>query len=84
MWKGCFDFNILMGARVFKSDDAGVQTLSLQQLPIQLGKCHGPGRGPGPIHRIAEQGMLDVRHVDADLVGAAGLQLALQVIETPI
>ena len=32
-----------------------------------------------PIHRIAQQGMAQIGHVDANLVGAAGLQTALQV-----
>ena len=59
---------------MFKTDHPGVQRLALQ-----FGKWSG--RGIRPVHGVPQQGVPDVGHMDPDLVGAAGLQLALQMVK---
>ena len=49
------------------------QCLCVETLAVELGDAV-----VGAIHRVARHGMLDGRHVDADLMGAARLEAAFQ------
>ena len=66
--------DVLPGAGVNKSQDAGMQTLSL--------RCKR-GLALSGIYFIAHERVMDIGHMDADLMGPAGLQPAFHICILP-
>ena len=69
----------LAGARMLELQHVGMQRLAVERLDDPAGLIRqkiGLGPEAGAVDGIAQQRMADVCHVDADLVRAAGFQVA--------
>ena len=76
-----FEMDFLARYRMFEAEHGGVQRLTGEGIDNGAGfirQFAGFGSEPAGISRIADQRMADMGHVDADLVGAAGFELAGQ------
>ena len=64
LWQGALEFHRLPGAGMEESQPHRMETLALK-----AGNCLF-----GAVHRVSQDGVADVGHVDPDLVGASGFR----------
>jgi hypothetical protein len=73
-WKGAFEGQVFFRYRMYEAELGCVQGLTFE---VQLIEYVSVSDFTSPVDRVAEQRMADGGHVDADLVGSAGLKAAL-------